>query len=46
MRIRIINCCQNVRDKKGDHGYDARNDEYVTMFDAGIIDPQKLPRSC
>ena len=35
---------QNVRDKKGDSGYDARNDEYVKMFDAGIIDPAKVAR--
>ncbi|RPH04249.1 MAG: chaperonin GroEL [bacterium TMED46] len=35
---------QNVRDKKGDHGYDARNDEYVKMFEAGIIDPAKVAR--
>ena len=33
---------QNVREKKGDNGYDARNDEYVKMFDAGIIDPAKV----
>jgi len=35
---------QNVRDKKNDNGYDARNDEYVKMFDAGIIDPAKVAR--
>ena len=35
---------QNVRDKKGDYGYDARNDEYVKMFEAGIIDPAKVAR--
>ncbi|MBI89112.1 MAG: chaperonin GroEL [Candidatus Marinimicrobia bacterium] len=35
---------QNVREKKGDQGYDARNDEYVKMFDAGIIDPAKVAR--
>ena len=35
---------QNVRDKKGDNGYDARKDEYVKMFDAGIIDPAKVVR--
>ena len=35
---------QNVREKKGDYGYDARNDEYVKMFDAGIIDPAKVAR--
>ena len=35
---------QNVRDKKGDYGYDARKDEYVKMFSAGIIDPAKVAR--
>ena len=35
---------QNIRDKKGDHGYDARSDEYVKMFEAGIIDPTKVAR--
>ena len=35
---------QNVRDKKGDYGYDARNDQYVKMFEAGIIDPAKVAR--
>ena len=35
---------QNIKDKKADHGYDARNDEYVKMFEAGIIDPTKVAR--
>ena len=35
---------QNVRDKKGDYGYDARNGEYVKLFEAGIIDPAKVAR--
>ncbi len=35
---------QNVRDGKNAHGYDARSDEYVDMFDAGIIDPTKVAR--
>ena len=35
---------QNIRDKKGDYGYDARNNEYVQMFEAGIIDPAKVAR--
>ena len=26
------------------HGYDARNDKYVDMFEAGIIDPTKVAR--
>ena len=35
---------QKVRDGKGDYGWDARNDEYVKMFDTGIIDPAKVAR--
>ena len=35
---------QNIKDKKGDYGYDARVDEYVKMFEAGIIDPTKVAR--
>ena len=35
---------QNIKDKKGDHGYDARHDDYVKMFEAGIIDPTKVAR--
>jgi chaperonin GroEL len=35
---------QNIRDKKADYGYDARNDKYVQMFEAGIIDPAKVSR--
>ncbi|MBT3589339.1 MAG: chaperonin GroEL [Candidatus Marinimicrobia bacterium] len=35
---------QNIKDGKDDYGYDARNDEYVNMFDAGIIDPAKVTR--
>jgi len=35
---------QNIKDKKGDYGYDARNGEYVKMFEAGIIDPTKVAR--
>jgi|TARA_B110000914_G_C15518164_1_gene475052 chaperonin GroEL len=35
---------QNIKDKKGDNGYDARSDEYVKMFEAGIIDPTKVAR--
>lgn len=34
----------NVINEKGDYGYDARNDEYVNMFKAGIIDPTKVAR--
>lgn len=35
---------QKVREGKDDYGYDARNDEYVNMFKAGIIDPTKVAR--
>ncbi len=35
---------QKVREGKDDFGYDARNDEYVNMFKAGIIDPAKVAR--
>jgi chaperonin GroEL len=33
-----------VANEKGDYGYDARKDEYVNMFKAGIIDPTKVAR--
>jgi chaperonin GroEL len=35
---------QKVREKKKDFGFDARNDKYTNMFDAGIIDPTKVSR--
>jgi len=35
---------QAVKDGKGDYGYDARTDEYVSMFKIGIIDPTKVAR--
>jgi len=35
---------QEVRNGKDDFGYDARNDKYVNMFEAGIIDPAKVAR--
>jgi chaperonin GroEL len=35
---------QKVLEGKNDFGYDARNDEYVNMFKAGIIDPAKVAR--
>ena len=34
-----------VSDLKGTHGYDALNDKYVDMVEAGIIDPTKVTRS-
>jgi len=33
-----------VSEGKGDFGYDAKNDKYVNMFKAGIIDPKKVAR--
>jgi chaperonin GroEL len=35
---------QNIRDGKGAHGFDARDESYVDMFEAGIIDPTKVAR--
>ena len=37
----IIN---KIREGKGDLGYNARTDEYVNMFEAGVIDPTKVSR--
>ena len=33
-----------VSEGEGDFGYDAKNDAYVNMFKAGIIDPKKVTR--
>ncbi len=33
-----------VAEGKGDFGYNAKTDEYVEMFKAGIIDPKKVTR--
>ncbi len=33
-----------VREGKGDFGFNAKNDEYQNMFEAGIIDPTKVTR--
>ena len=35
---------QKVLEGKNDFGFDARNEEYVNMFKAGIIDPAKVAR--
>ncbi|MBT3216025.1 MAG: chaperonin GroEL [Candidatus Marinimicrobia bacterium] len=35
---------QKVREGKLDYGFDARNEDYVKMFEAGIIDPTKVAR--
>ena len=37
----IIN---KIREHKGDYGYNARTDEYVNLFEAGVIDPTKVAR--
>ena len=36
---------QNVKESGKDEGYDAYNDEYVNMFEAGIVEPTKVTRS-
>ena len=33
-----------IREGEGDFGYNARTDEYVIMFEAGVIDPTKVSR--
>ncbi len=35
---------QKILEGKNDFGFDARNEEYVNMFKAGIIDPAKVAR--
>lgn len=35
---------QKIREGKGDFGYNARTDEFVNMFEAGVIDPTKVAR--
>ena len=35
---------QKIREGKDDFGYNARTDEYVNMFEAGVIDPTKVAR--
>ena len=35
---------QKIREGKGDFGYNARTEEYVKMFEAGVIDPTKVAR--
>ena len=35
---------QKIREGKGDFGYNARTDEYVNMYEAGVIDPTKVAR--
>ncbi|MCD8207196.1 MAG: chaperonin GroEL, partial [Bacteroidales bacterium] len=35
---------QKVREGEADFGYNAHTDEFVNMFDAGVIDPTKVAR--
>ncbi len=35
---------QKVKEGTGDFGYNARTEEYVNMFEAGVIDPTKVSR--
>ena len=35
---------QKIREAKDDFGYNARTDEYVNMYEAGVIDPTKVSR--
>ena len=35
---------QKIRESKDDFGYDARTEQFVHMFDAGVIDPTKVVR--
>lgn len=35
-----------VEQQTGDYGYDAMNNEYVQMFERGIIDPTKVSIFC
>lgn len=35
---------QKIREGKGDFGYNARTDEFVNLFEAGVIDPTKVAR--
>ncbi len=35
---------QKIKEHDGAYGYNARSDEYVDMFEAGVIDPTKVAR--
>lgn len=35
---------QKVKEGKGDFGYNARTDQYINMYEAGVIDPTKVAR--
>lgn len=36
---------EQILEKTGTYGYDARTDEFVDMFQAGIVDPAKVART-
>lgn len=36
---------EKVKQSAKDEGYDAYNDEYVNMFEKGIVEPTKVTRS-
>jgi chaperonin GroEL len=35
---------QNVKEKSGDYGYNARTEKYENLFESGVIDPTKVTR--
>ena len=35
---------KKIKEGKGDFGYNARTDEFVNMYEAGVIDPTKVAR--
>ena len=37
--------CENIKKSEPGNGYDALNDQYVNMFEVGIVDPAKVTRS-
>ena len=37
--------CEKIKNSPVGIGYDALNDQYVDMFEAGIVDPAKVTRS-
>ena len=37
--------CEKIKNSNAGTGYDALNDKYVDMFEAGIVDPAKVTRS-
>jgi chaperonin GroEL len=37
--------CENIKKSEPGNGYDALNDQYVNMYEAGIVDPAKVTRS-